>query len=72
MIGHQAERIRNLYVFLAPGGANSSPARGMLPRKWNKDPPNWLGWLPKLNIEGAHLPAPSHGHNPAMSGGTAD
>jgi RND superfamily putative drug exporter len=38
--------------------------------KWNWYLPSWLGWLPKINIDGAHLPAP--GHAPAMSEGAAD
>ena len=41
---------------------------------WNRYLPNWLGWLPQLNIDGAHRPAPGHapGHAPAMSEGAAD
>ena len=49
-----------------------------LPGKRNWYLPNWLGWLPKVNIEGAHLPHP-HLPTPAPSaaptlseGGAAD
>jgi RND superfamily putative drug exporter len=38
--------------------------------KWNWYLPSWLGWLPKVNIDGAPVPAP--GHAPALSEGAAD
>jgi RND superfamily putative drug exporter len=47
------------------------PASMALLGKWNWYLPTWLGWLPKLNVEGhVHRPAPSHG--PAMTEGAAD
>ena len=47
------------------------PASMTIPGRWNRCLPNWLGWLPNLNIEGrAHLPASAH--RPAMSEGGAD
>jgi RND superfamily putative drug exporter len=50
------------------------PASMTILGKWNWYLPNWLGWLPRVNIDGAHLPAPGHApsHAPAMSEGTAD
>ena len=47
------------------------PASMTLLGKWNWYLPNWLGWLPKLNIEGrVHLPAAAQ--RPAISEGVAD
>ena len=47
------------------------PASMALLGKWNWYLPSWLGWLPKLTVEGhAHLPTP--GQAPAMSEGAAD
>ena len=34
------------------------PASMAILGKWNWYLPSWLDWLPKLNIEGAHLPRP--------------
>jgi RND superfamily putative drug exporter len=50
------------------------PASMTILGKWNWYLPNWLGWLPRVNIDGAHLPAPGHApsHAPAMCEGTAD
>jgi RND superfamily putative drug exporter len=70
IVNHAAAR-----VSLGPTATRSVlvPASTTILGKWNWYPPSWLGWLPKVNIEGhAHPPAPASGHRPALSEGAAD